>query len=164
MLTSTNLLSWLCELVSPAVDPDHHATLNNVLKLSVGDTLYVSRRHAVPKVCVAFSNLFPFSRAQGGSTPLGRIRTRLSESAQNLGASNVISIVCCWLHRVSGDYVPPSYPHFLWVTEFPLFTRSDPDKEFLARGRWTSTHHPFTAPMWQDITAMYDGRIDQVCA
>ncbi|KAF8559043.1 hypothetical protein OG21DRAFT_1480909 [Imleria badia] len=130
VLTNSNLSSWLCELVSPAIDPEHHTTLNNVLRLSVGDTLYVSRRHAVPK---------------GASTPLGRIRTRLSESAQNIG-----------------DYVPPPYPHFLWVTEFPLFTRSDPDKEFLARGRWTSTHHPFTAPMWQDITAMYDGRIDQV--
>jgi aspartyl-tRNA synthetase len=62
-----------------------------------------------------------------------------------------------------GDYVPPAAPHFLWVTEFPLFTRADPDKEFLAHGRWSSTHHPFTAPMWQDIEAMYAGSIDQVC-
>jgi aspartyl-tRNA synthetase len=23
----------------------------------------------------------------------------------------------------------PSDPHFLWITEFPLFTRSDEDKE-----------------------------------
>ncbi|KAF8138218.1 tRNA synthetases class II-domain-containing protein [Boletus edulis] len=130
VLTSTNLLTWLCNLVSPAVDPEYHISLNNMLKVNVGDTLYVSRRHAVPK---------------GGATPLGRIRTQLAESAQNLG-----------------DYVPPAYPHLLWVTEFPLFTRSDPDKDFLARGRWTSTHHPFTAPMWQDITAMYDGRIDEV--
>ncbi|KAI9574921.1 tRNA synthetases class II-domain-containing protein [Boletus coccyginus] len=131
-LTSSNLRTWLCEhdLISPTVDPEHHTILNNVLGISVGDTLYVSRRHAVPK---------------GGSTPLGRIRTQLSESAQNLG-----------------DYVPSPDPQFLWVTEFPLFTRSDPDKDFLARGRWTSTHHPFTAPMWQDITTMYDGRIDQV--
>lgn len=130
----------------------------------MGDTLYVSRRRAVPEVSVASTGLFQLSRAQGGSTPLGRIRTRLSESAQNLGVSDVISVVFRSLHLVSGDYVPPPYPHFLWVTEFPLFTRSDPDKDFLARGRWTSTHHPFTAPMWQDIEAMYDGRIDQVCA
>lgn len=104
-----------------------------------------------------------FSHAQGGSTPLGRIRTQLSESAQNLGASDVMSIVF-WLPQILGlgDYVPCPDPQFLWVTEFPLFTRSDPDKDFLARGRWTSTHHPFTAPMWQDITTMYDGRIDQV--
>ncbi|KAG8218411.1 tRNA synthetases class II-domain-containing protein [Butyriboletus roseoflavus] len=130
VLTASNLLTWFCEFISPVIGPEHHATLNNGLRISVGDTLYVSRRRAVP---------------EGGSTPLGRIRTRLSDSAQNLG-----------------DYVPPPYPHFLWVTEFPLFTRSDPDKDFLAHGRWTSTHHPFTAPMWQDIEAMYDGRIDQV--
>jgi len=40
---------------------------------------------------------------------------------------------------------------FLWVTEFPLFTRADEDKEFLAHGRWSSSHHPFTAPMMDDI-------------
>ena len=33
---------------------------------------------------------FLFSRAQGGSTPLGRIRTRLSELAQNLGVSDYL--------------------------------------------------------------------------
>ncbi|KAG6378484.1 tRNA synthetases class II-domain-containing protein [Boletus reticuloceps] len=122
VLTSTNLLTWLCNLVSPAVDPEHHISLNNVLKVNVGDTLYVSRRHAAPK---------------GGATPLGRIRTQLAESAQNLGVSDVILIVSWLPHLVPGDYVPPAYPH--------LFT-----------------HHPFTAPMWQDITAMYDGRIDEV--
>lgn len=61
----------------------------------------------------------------------------------------------------SGDYRLPDTPHFLWVTEFPLFTK-DKDKEFLAKGRWSSTHHPFTAPMWQDIDAMYAGRTDSV--
>ncbi|KAI6035436.1 tRNA synthetases class II-domain-containing protein [Pisolithus orientalis] len=85
------------------------------------------------------------SRIEGGSTALGRIRIQLAEIAEKLG-----------------DYIPPATPHFLWVTEFPLFTRADPDKNFLAHGRWSSTHHPFTAPMWQDIEAMYAGRISQV--
>lgn len=77
-----------------------------------------------------------------------------------------LCLLSFWLPQILGlgDYVPSPDPQFLWVTEFPLFTRSDPDKDFLARGRWTSTHHPFTAPMWQDITTMYDGRIDQVRA
>ena len=33
---------------------------------------------------------------------------------------------------------------FLWVTEFPLFERSE-------RGHWVSAHHPFTSPMLQDV-------------
>lgn len=50
------------------------------------------------------------------------------------------------------------------MTEFPLFTRADADKDFLAHGRWSSSHHPFTAPMWEDVEALYDGRVEQVRA
>jgi aspartyl-tRNA synthetase len=58
-------------------------------------------------------------------------------------------------HSRLGDYTPPTAPHFLWVTEFPLFTRADADKEHLAHGRWSSSHHPFTAPMAQDVPALW---------
>ncbi|GJE84606.1 aspartyl-tRNA synthetase [Phanerochaete sordida] len=82
---------------------------------------------------------------EGGSTVLGRLRLLLSTEAQ-----------------AAGQLVLPAAPHFLWVTEFPLFTRADPDKEFLANGRWSSSHHPFTAPMWEDIEKLYDGRLAEV--
>ncbi|KAI0080743.1 aspartyl-tRNA synthetase [Panus rudis PR-1116 ss-1] len=82
---------------------------------------------------------------EGGSTPLGRLRLALSAAAQSLG-----------------DIDLPTDPHFLWITEFPLFTHADTDKEFLAHGRWSSSHHPFTAPMWEDIDKMYQGRINEV--
>ncbi|KAJ7499145.1 tRNA synthetases class II-domain-containing protein [Mycena latifolia] len=82
---------------------------------------------------------------RGGSSPLGQLRLQLSELAQS-----------------SGKLSLATEPHFLWITEFPLFTRSDGDKEFLARGRWSSTHHPFTAPMWQDIEALYSGDVEGV--
>ena len=57
----------------------------------------------------------------------------------------------------------PSTPHFLWVTEFPLFSHHDEDKKFLTRGRqWSSTHHPFTAPMYEDLPAFYAGDYSRV--
>ncbi|KAJ3534202.1 hypothetical protein NM688_g7172 [Phlebia brevispora] len=82
---------------------------------------------------------------EGGSTILGRLRLAIASLAQS-----------------SGDLTLPPAPHFLWVTEFPLFTHADSDKEFLAHGRWSSSHHPFTAPMWEDIEKMYAGQIAEV--
>ncbi|KAF7331803.1 AA-TRNA-LIGASE-II domain-containing protein [Mycena kentingensis (nom. inval.)] len=82
---------------------------------------------------------------RGGASPLGQLRLHLSQLAQS-----------------SGTFTLPAEPHFLWVTEFPLFTRADEDKAFLAQGRWSSTHHPFTAPMWQDIEALYSGEVEGV--
>ncbi|KAI0356589.1 hypothetical protein OH77DRAFT_1423519 [Trametes cingulata] len=84
-------------------------------------------------------------RPEGGWTSLGRLRLALSEAAQR-----------------NGDLILSEEPKFLWVTEFPLFTRADEDKEFLAHGRWSSSHHPFTAPMYEDIEKMYAGQVEDV--
>ncbi|KAG8682346.1 hypothetical protein FRC08_015021 [Ceratobasidium sp. 394] len=81
----------------------------------------------------------------GGSTPLGRQRLAIKDLAEQTGA-----------------YTPPTTPHFLWITEFPLFTSADSDKEFLARGRLSSTHHPFTAPMTEDVQNLMNGRAREV--
>ncbi len=40
--------------------------------------------------------------------------------------------------------IPPDQYKFTWVTDFPLFERSD-------EGRLVSVHHPFTAPQKEDI-------------
>ena len=136
--------------------------VRDALALTPGDTAWIARRSRTPEVISAtchhrrntplmkiLSLFFLLSvfvlPAQGGSTVLGRVRLLLASLAQ-----------------ASGELALPTAPHFLWVTEFPLFTRADPDKEFLAHGRWSSTHHPFTAPMWEDIDGMYNGRISEV--
>jgi aspartyl-tRNA synthetase len=75
------------------------------------------------------------ARADGGSTLLGDLRLRLAQELE---------------HR-EGGFARSPRPHFVWITEFPLFTRADGDKAHLARGRWSSTHHPFTAPMAEDV-------------
>ncbi|KAG8756985.1 hypothetical protein FRC14_002495 [Serendipita sp. 396] len=73
---------------------------------------------------------------EGGWTPLGRLRASL--------------IPVCLDTEILRER------RFLWVTEFPLFTR-DEDKEFLAHGRLSSSHHPFTAPMVEDIPLLLQG-------
>jgi aspartyl-tRNA synthetase len=62
----------------------------------------------------------------------------------------------------SGAHTLSTQPHFLWVTQFPLFTRADEDKEHLANGRWSATHHPFTAPMLEDLEDLKKGKVDAV--
>jgi aspartyl-tRNA synthetase len=63
---------------------------------------------------------------------------------------------------LSDKFVLPQRHDFLWVTEFPLFTRADEEKAALMKGRWCSTHHPFTAPAWQDVEALRNGEIEHI--
>lgn len=43
------------------------------------------------------------------------------------------------------DLLDPKQYHFLWVTEFPLLEYDEEE------GRFTAMHHPFTAPMEEDL-------------
>ncbi|WFD28212.1 aspartate--tRNA ligase [Malassezia nana] len=72
----------------------------------------------------------------GGSTLLGDLRLRLADVLPLRG----------------------NEPQVLWVTEFPLFTRADADKAEVAHGRWSSTHHPFTAPVADDVPRLMAAR------
>lgn len=73
--------------------------------------------------------------AHGGSTEMGDLRLRLADH----------------LPAIVG-----AAPKILWVTEFPLFTRSDEEKQEAAHGRWSSSHHPFTAPAAEDVPRLLD--------
>ncbi|MGD2110362.1 MAG: aspartate--tRNA ligase, partial [Phycisphaerae bacterium] len=59
--------------------------------------------------------------------------------------------VCKWLHYVRTrlatilDVIPKDRWDLLWVVDFPLVEWDEEEQ------RWTSTHHPFTAPLDEDI-------------
>ncbi|TIB65161.1 hypothetical protein E3P78_00697 [Wallemia ichthyophaga] len=70
----------------------------------------------------------------GGGTALGALRLALADHLA----------------------LPHTTPYaFTWITEFPLFTRADEDKAHLSRGRYASTHHPFTAPHADDVHLLH---------
>ena len=59
--------------------------------------------------------------------------------------------VCKYLHTVRTklagmlDVIPPDRWDMLWIIDFPLVVWDEEE------GRWFSTHHPFTAPLDEDI-------------
>ncbi len=59
--------------------------------------------------------------------------------------------VCKYLHhirtRVAGilGIIPENQWNLLWIIDFPLLTWDEEEK------RWASTHHPFTAPLDEDL-------------
>ncbi|WVF66383.1 aspartate-tRNA ligase [Kwoniella sp. CBS 6097] len=83
--------------------------------------------------------------AEGGWTHLGRLRVQLMEALVNKGLMTL-----------------PDRPHFLWITQFPLFTLADEDKSHLSKGRYASTHHPFTMPMFEDLEDLKAGKVEGV--
>jgi len=59
--------------------------------------------------------------------------------------------VCKYLYTVRTrlatalDVIPPNRWNMLWIVDFPLVTFDDQEQ------RWVSTHHPFTAPLDEDV-------------
>ena len=52
------------------------------------------------------------------------------------------------------NLIKKDYYKFVWVTEFPLFEYSEENERFVAR------HHPFTAPMDEDIEMLENDKIN----
>ncbi|SNX88094.1 related to aspartate--tRNA ligase, mitochondrial [Melanopsichium pennsylvanicum] len=126
-----SFLSSLDDLPASEVNVEHLAqTLSSVIYSGSSDAnqaidIFVSLRKDPP---------------EGGSTSLGYVRKAL---AALLVSKNLLSLRC---------------DSFTWITEFPLFTLADDDKNQLSTlssgssaTRWQSSHHPFTAPVAQDI-------------
>ncbi|CAD6893023.1 unnamed protein product [Tilletia laevis] len=121
-------ISQIQDLEASGVDVEHLAS-------KVADTLQRCGEEGPAQLFVSARS----TPAEGGSTLLGDLRLRLSAALDGRG-----------LLALS------TKPHFLWVTEFPLFTLADEDKDELSRGRWSSSHHPFTAPMAEDLPHLLD--------
>ncbi|PPQ81316.1 hypothetical protein CVT24_001338 [Panaeolus cyanescens] len=134
-LTEANVRSWLLESKAAS---HVYPSMGQEQQSLINRTLKLK---SGDDIWLAYRPRIP----KGGSTSLGRARLRILDLAQS-----------------RGEYTVTKDPHFLWITEFPLFTRDDADKDFLAHGRWSSSHHPFTAPMSQDVDALYRGEIDKV--
>ena len=88
------------------------------LNISHGDLLVLQARPNAP--------------LSGGSTVLGNLRLALYKSAIAQGLI---------------DPPDPREFHFLWITDFPLFTpNNDTDPGQGGTAGFSSTHHPFTSP------------------
>ncbi|OWZ33872.1 aspartate-tRNA ligase [Cryptococcus neoformans AD2-60a] len=151
-ITNANAHSWLGESVLTA---SLGLSLDKSLPGGVnpGDVVWLSRRKKI---------------AEGGWTHLGKLRVQLMETLVAKGIvffllRSILFEVCTEKNEnVLGLMTLPTQPHFLWITQFPLFTLADKDKIHLSRGRYASTHHPFTAPMYEDLADLKAGKVDSV--
>ncbi|KAK0569097.1 aspartate--tRNA ligase msd1 [Tilletia horrida] len=123
-----SFLSHSDELAAVDVDVEHLAS-------GLADLLNVEDQDRAAQIFVSTRS----DPAEGGSTALGDLRLRLGQALHTRGLLELRTEPC-----------------FLWVTEFPLFTVADEDKADLSRGRWSSSHHPFTAPMAEDLAELQD--------
>lgn len=133
-LTRTYLSSLPDPLQAAEVEVEH---LASTLSSAISSSLSASKSDGVVEIFVSLRPNPPV----GGSTVLGDFRKVL---ASCLISKNLLSL--------NGDA-------FAWITEFPLFTLADDDKNALSLSsssllRWQSSHHPFTAPIASDISLL----------
>ncbi|KAK2597110.1 hypothetical protein N8I77_012978 [Diaporthe amygdali] len=123
IIDSSKPLSGLSPLgheAASAVLDASSSDLPNISGLEQGDVLVIQAR--------------PNKPFEGGSTALGDLRRHIYAEA------------------VAQNLLPPDQSFkFLWVTGFPLFTpntdSSDPAEGQHGASGFSSTHHPFTAPL-----------------
>ncbi|KAG0271997.1 aspartyl-tRNA synthetase 2, mitochondrial [Linnemannia exigua] len=124
-ITEKNIDSWLHKLpyTNEIQGPVDVTAVNSKVGVQIGDTIILNKRPAF---------------LSGGQTELGKVRLELANVLKSKGLMDIAS----------------SQYNFLWVEGFPLF--SPPENaltpEAQSRGvRFQATHHPFTAPMAEDL-------------
>ncbi|MCL2820463.1 MAG: aspartate--tRNA ligase [Oscillospiraceae bacterium] len=93
---------------------------------------------------------------------LGALRIECAKRLGLIADPSVIASAICGAQgaicgaqgaRSNPDHCIPKY-EFVWITEFPLFEYSQEDERFVAK------HHPFTAPMDEDIDLLETDKIN----
>lgn len=168
-ITSENMTSWLVD--SPIVRGSRYdsgrvtSRLIQKLELQPGDIVWIGKQRDRPEVkgFLSFLDCWSYDHILGGINSTWSAETSFSSvGSVTWWVNNKLPRIFYELTSYTGTYSPTHTPHFHWITEFPLFTRADAEKDLFAKGRWSSTHHPFTAPVWQDVEALFDGRISEV--
>ncbi|RKP15147.1 tRNA synthetases class II-domain-containing protein [Piptocephalis cylindrospora] len=80
------------------------------------------------------------------TTTMGRMRLEVARILEEAG-------------RMTKD---PDQLNFLWVQDFPLLTRVESAEGKNDSGGWIATHHPFTAPVIEDIPLLYTNHPEKI--
>ncbi|KAF9116280.1 hypothetical protein BGX27_003873 [Mortierella sp. AM989] len=122
-INEKNINSWLHKLPFTHQIKEHvdQNRVNEELSIQVGDAIILNTR---PEFL------------SGGQTVLGKVRLELANVLQSKGLLDI----------------PATKYNFLWVEGFPLFSPAEvtPATE-TGSNRLTATHHPFTAPVAEDL-------------
>ncbi|KAG0226886.1 hypothetical protein BGW41_004063 [Actinomortierella wolfii] len=124
-LNETNISTWLDKLgySKTMTEPADQMAVNKQLGIKLGDTLVLGQRPAF---------------LSGGQTNMGRVRLALADVLEKKGALNI----------------PKDQFNFLWIEGFPLFSPDEPGESDISKAgtrKFSATHHPFTAPMAEDL-------------
>jgi len=89
--------------------------------------------------------------ARAGAKPGGLILI-VADAKNDVVFASLGALRCECAKRL--DLIKKDIYEFVWVTEFPLFEYSEEDERFVAR------HHPFTAPMDEDIEMLETDKVN----
>ncbi|KAF9179664.1 aspartyl-tRNA synthetase 2, mitochondrial, partial [Haplosporangium sp. Z 767] len=121
-LNDGNMDSWL-----------HRLSFSKQIQGSV-NVNEINRRLALQTGDILILNTRP-AFLSGGQTILGKVRLELAAVLQSKGLLSI----------------PASQFNFLWVEGFPLFSPHENEPMGTKSSRLTATHHPFTAPVAEDL-------------
>lgn len=116
-----------------------------ILKPSVSISYCLQKLPALGKLRLQCASLLEVKGKQIWNSIFKRCNSFLCRKSIGTRRHSVF-LILLWLYGSYAGYMirDPQRFEFLWVEEFPLFTRNDD-------GQLEATHHPFTAPVEDDV-------------